>query len=485
MKPLTPQAGTRSRAKRAARPIARIEALEGRRLLSAGDPDSIVLVPVLNGSTLNHDVIITGTTQSDEISAVVDPANAKDIEFLIITPGVTTVGLTVPQSQTQTVIVYTDPAGSSSGDVADDADVVNFGGVTFAGVTQITTGPGNDTVIGANSGNSITGGNGRDVLYGGAANDTIHGGTSPTIIHGGAGDDLLIANGAGSVLQGGLGNDSVIGVGGNDTLRGGAGDDFIGVDKGNNNLLIANAGNDSLEAGDGATFALTGDHQLIATTANDTLLAGSGNDTVNAGTAAVSDFIGGNNSGFLTLEGTTPPANTGNDSILGNNGNDTLAAIGGADTLVAGTGLNNYFAVNDKSAIIEHYSRGGIAENDILTSKSTETIQINLTINVVIGGVTTPVSIPITAGASPLGTSAVEAINSTGTIQFRWNAPRTFTLADFFNHWGVPFSATGVGQFQALGFGHTFTMTVNGVVNNQFGAYQVQNGDNVALTWTE
>jgi Ca2+-binding RTX toxin-like protein len=425
---------------------------------AVGDPDTIIQ----DNSGVVH---ITGSLQADMISAQTDPNDANSYDFIIITPGIGTFEQTFLKTSITGVVVNTDPASGTPS--ASNNDIVNFGGLIFNGTTIINAGTGNDTVIGANSPNNVTGGTGNDVLYGGIANDTIHGGVGADIIHGGAGDDVLVAGTESSVLQGGAGNDQITGGAGNDTIRGGPGDDTLTAGSGNA-VVMANDGNDSILGGAG----------------NDSLIAGTGNDTINAGTGTGSDFIGGNDLGFLSLQGATVPANTGNDSIIGNNGNDAFSALNGFDTIVAGSG-SNYFAINDPNAVIENYTSGGIAENDNFTGAPTETIDFTLTINYVAGGVTTPIVIPMGAGATPTGNSPAEATSNTGNIQFQWNAPRTFVLGDFFDHWGVNLTPTGVGQFQTGGFGHTFAMTVNGVTNTQFANYQVQNGDNIVLTWTQ
>jgi hypothetical protein len=451
--------------------LATIEKLEQRQLLSGTIVESNTGV-----------VTITGTLGADEISAQTDTNNSNLWDFIIITPGVGTVEQSFTKSSVTSVVVHCDP--SSGTPLAGDNDVVNFGGLDFnvSGV-GINGGAGNDTIIGSNSPNTIFG-NGTasssDVLYGGTANDTIVGGAGQAIIHGGAGDDVLIAASGATVIQGGAGNDNISSAGdaGNDTLRGGPGDDTVTGGSGND-VLMANDGNDFLTAG-------TGNTTLIGGSGNDTIQGGqsTGQDSLTSGGG--NDFISANSVGFLTLQGVTPPGQSGNSIITGagSSGNDTIGALFGNDSLYGSTG-SDYYAVNDSNAVFENYSSGGIAEADTFNATPTVNISITLTINYVANGVTTPVIIPLGAGASPNNQSAAEALNSSGNIHFLWDAPRVFTLADFFDHWGVPFNSTGVGQFQTGGFGHTFAMTVNGVTNTQYGAYQVQNGDNIVLTFTQ
>ena len=94
-----------------------------------------------------------------------------------------------------------------------------------------------------------------------------------------------------------------------------------------------------------------------------------------------------------------------------------------------------------------------------------------------------PVYIPQGAGASPLGTSVARSIDASGDVVFQSGSARTFTLGDFFDHWGVSFGASGIGQYAVRPGSSMMTMTVNGENNTEFGAYPVQNGDNIVITF--
>ncbi len=66
------------------------------------------------------------------------------------------------------------------------------------GIEDLTTGSGNDLLLGTNGANVLDGGGGNDIINGRAGNDTIFGQSGTDHIYGGAGADIL---------WGGLGND--------------------------------------------------------------------------------------------------------------------------------------------------------------------------------------------------------------------------------------------------------------------------------------
>lgn len=438
----------------------RIEILEQRKLLSgAGAPDTITQ----DGSGL---VTITGTVQSDDISVETDPGNAANWLFAVITPGINTVTASFAKAGLTGVSVFCDPANSTP--VGPDADVVNFGGFVFGGTAGIELGAGSDTVFGQNGPNLIDGSfsNGNNVLFGGIGNDTIRGGNGNNRIAGGLGNDTLFGGSGNNVINGGGGDDQIIGGGGHDTLRAGPGNDTI-TGGSNGSLLIGGSGSDYIQGGAG----------------NDTIIGGGGNSTLLGG--AGNDFIGAHWENFLAFNGGTPLTSSGQSLLYGGGGNDTLSSNGGTDLLTGGGGANS-FDVGANATIEDPSHATYISKDDTYSSGNPAVvINISLTINLNLGGSIFPVTIPINAGSTPTGNSTALATSSTGHIHFRSDAARTFTLADFFNHWGVNFNSSGVGQFIVLGNGHTLSMTVNGIANNQFDAYAVHNGDNIVITYTQ
>ena len=88
-----------------------------------------------------------------------------------------------------------------------DQGAVGDGRQTFTNFEEITTGRGNDRLIGNNEDNTFNSGDGNDELRGNAGQDQLNGGLGADILLGGRGADIL---------EGGIGNDVLIGEGGAD-----------------------------------------------------------------------------------------------------------------------------------------------------------------------------------------------------------------------------------------------------------------------------
>jgi Ca2+-binding RTX toxin-like protein len=234
-------------------------------------------------------------------------------------------------------------------------DVLNGGAgfdrAVFTGATAVTvnlaivglqdTGLGLDTLIDIEA---VTSGSGNDLLIGNALANTLNGGLGDDTIRGGAGNDTV--NGAD-------GDDVLTGGGGNDLLVGGAGIDtavYAGAVGAVVNLAILTAQNTGLgidtlsgiENLTGGTFAdrLTGDGQanrLEGDAGNDTLQGGGGDDTLLGGEG--DDRLGGG-SGNDFLEG-----GLGADQFVFNTGggNDIVADFeDGLDRILIGTGAESF-----------------------------------------------------------------------------------------------------------------------------------------------
>jgi Ca2+-binding RTX toxin-like protein len=113
--------------------------------------------------------------------------------------------------------------------------------VAPASVAVVDGGPGDDTIVGANSGpvtaatgspeigyhlevgsQTFEGGPGNDIVYGDRGNDTLRGGAGNDRLYGGIGDDVLEGGEGDDLLSGGFGGDKIDGQGGNDFVRGDA-----------------------------------------------------------------------------------------------------------------------------------------------------------------------------------------------------------------------------------------------------------------------
>lgn len=185
--------------------------------------------------------------------------------------------------------------------VGNDKIRFNQSEVTIRG--RISSGRGNDSILGGKGDDSLFGGDGHDTLHAGDGNDFLDGHLGRDDISGGAGArdivdyrtrstplTITLGNDANDgeagegdnvhtdaeIIYGGKANDRIsttssravkfFGYAGNDTLIGGSGND----------LLDAGAGRDSLEGNAGNDILLSFDAFA------DTLHGGSGSDTANA-----------------------------------------------------------------------------------------------------------------------------------------------------------------------------------------------------------
>ncbi|AFO89741.1 calcium-binding protein (plasmid) [Phaeobacter inhibens] len=195
---------------------------------------------------------------------------------------------------------------------------------------------GNDTITGADMGDSLTGGDGNDMLNGLGDVDTLVGGAGDDTLLGGDGADVLneatdtndAANGivaGNNVLSGEAGNDNIDGGEGNDILRGGGDDDNLNGGEGNDTLFGGN-GDDSNENGNSGA-----------------LIGGNGADVINGGKG--DDLLHGNDgsNGGDATDADTLKGGDGDDTLLGDGGNDELRGGAGDDSLEGGDGRDTLF----------------------------------------------------------------------------------------------------------------------------------------------
>ena len=116
-----------------------------------------------------------------------------------------------------------------------------------------------DVILAGDGKDTVFGQQGNDVLRGEGGNDALLGGSGHDSLHGGRGNDVLFGQGGRDAIDGDQGDDLIYGGEGADLLRGGSGSD----------QLIGNDGDDQLDGGPGADI-LWGDH------GKDRLVGGSG-----------------------------------------------------------------------------------------------------------------------------------------------------------------------------------------------------------------
>lgn len=156
---------------------------------------------------------------------------------------------------------------------------------------------------------------------------------------GGAGgnDNIVYAEGGADSVDAGAGADTVFGGDGNDTILGGLGDDSLLGEAGDDSILFG-AGDDTVIGGAGADFiddlvggTETGANSLDGGAGNDTIFGGGGNDTI-LGRDDDDQLFGedGDDSIDAGAGADTVDGGAGDDSISGGAGNDVLTDSGAA-----------------------------------------------------------------------------------------------------------------------------------------------------------
>ncbi len=177
---------------------------DGRDTLDGGDGDDLLIT---DGNDINdRPNLLIGGLGNDTIR-VGGAFNGND--NIDGGDGIDTLELLPADDRNLTVNMTT-------GNVADGT----IGTQVYTAVENITTGGGNDTILGDSQNNLLSGGAGADSLSGGDGADTLLGGTGADTLTGGAGADSIaggddadtIFGGAGDTVDGGNGGDD------NDTL---------------------------------------------------------------------------------------------------------------------------------------------------------------------------------------------------------------------------------------------------------------------------
>jgi len=254
--------------------------------------------------------------------------------------------------------------GNDAGDLADfslrtDSIKVNLDDVSNDGnqgssegddvrCHYVTTGSGNDTIIGDSSGDQLIGGTGADSIVGGTANDTIDGG---------AGNDILSGLAGADSISGGADNDNITGNTGDDWIEGGAGTDTESGNEDQDTFFCgtaADGNNDSLFGGSGIDFA---DFSQRTNAVNVTIGTG-----VNDGESGENDSVGSD------VENVT--SGSGGDSLVGNGSNNVLIGGSGNDRLEGGAGADTLYGEGGDDILYDNTSTGSDTDSDLLDGGS-------------------------------------------------------------------------------------------------------------------
>ena len=173
------------------------------------------------------------------------------------------------------------------------------------------------------------------------------------------------------ILSGGAGKDTLTGGTGNDTLNGGAGDDTL-IGGAGTDILDGGAGADTLDGSGGTgSYAAYGDATAGVTVNLSTPGANTGDAAGdvyigihNVKGSNFADTIVGDNSGDKLAGG------AGADTLTGGTGSDTLTGGAGADTLTGGLGADR-FAFNSASEGGDTITDFNAAQGDLITISHT------------------------------------------------------------------------------------------------------------------
>ncbi|MCH2183037.1 MAG: hypothetical protein MK108_13620 [Mariniblastus sp.] len=273
----------------------------------------------------------------------------------------------------------TDARGHAGNDslTSGNGDDLLIGG---PGADVISSTGGSNKLIGGPGDDHIHGGQGTDLVFGGQDNDTIRGGQGDDILYGDWGDDLLYGELGDDLILGYTGADTIYGQGGNDRLYGqadndsvfgGTGDDIVRGGK-HDDFLEGNDGHDYMmgDLGDDQMHGGLGVDVLYGYDGSDYLRGGGGNDRL-YGQAGSDDLGGGEGDDLLRggsdddllqgMEGNDRlGCDEGDDVAYGGPGDDVLLGNEGADHLDGQSGADLIYGHADNDLL-----RGG-ADNDIL-----------------------------------------------------------------------------------------------------------------------
>ena len=220
----------------------------------------------------------------------------------------------------------TDDLSISLNDVADDGAACPGAGCEgdniASDVENLSTGDGDDSLVGSTAENSFQPGPGNDTVDGGPGNDSLSDF---------AGDDSL---------QGGEGNDQIFSGDGTDTIGGGAGDDVLFADFTDEaDVYAGGPGLDRLDTGggeEGTRMPMAIDLDGVADDGFIDPGVGGAKDNVQAD---VESIEGGNGDDVLIGNGSANEIQGfgGDDTIAGGEGADQLSGGRGNDTIDGGT----------------------------------------------------------------------------------------------------------------------------------------------------
>jgi Ca2+-binding RTX toxin-like protein len=304
--------------------------------ISAGAGDDFVQASLIHGDTVaGGDGIDRLRTDVDSDVIVSDDALTFPADAILL-DSLESVWIDgTDGSQTIDAQLYTGSLIVSSGG-GDDRVI---GG---SGTNDLRSGDGNDEVIGGPGKDRLSTGDGDDTIAGGAGGNTLKAGAGSDVINGGPDNDEILTGEGADVARGHGGGDAFLNVQGRDRLIGGAGNDlfsvFIPETVRSATSFLGGAGKDSLRA----------THLMRRTVLTDSsiefVLGGGQIKSVELAFLYASDesqsypyLIDAQGFSGDVVIGGGPE----DDIIIGGSGNDDLFGWLGDDTILGGSGYDH------------------------------------------------------------------------------------------------------------------------------------------------
>lgn len=326
---------------------------------------------------------------------------------------------------------------------------------------SITSGSGNDNLIGDNTSNTFIGNDGNDTLAGGGGNDSLVGGNGNDTLQGDIGNDTL---------NGGLGTDSLLGGDGDDTfiqtkqdgvdtINGGLGTDTVNYDDNDTTSALSFNVLTGLASRAGETDLLTAVERVTGTDSLNDLLDISGS-TANLSVYLLSGSITGLTGFNLAAQFENLLSGSGNDTLVGNDAVNNIKGGAGNDSITGGLGNDLLEGQDGNDTFIENASNGadtidGGNGSDIVSyqdGNTTSPINFDAVNNIVTrnGQIDTLISIErITASAA--GTDVFNAGSALSNITLNLTSGTTIGLGNWTFNSLFENAILGAGNDNVLG----------------------------------
>jgi Ca2+-binding RTX toxin-like protein len=271
---------------------------------------------------------------------------------------------------------------------------------SFGGDDTITTGDGNNVILGGTGAATITVGKGNNIILGKNGDATFlpnAAGTASVLTQIETIAELSAASGSSPSVESGdqskggtlYGSDDIITVNGdgNNVILGGLGADTVTLNGNGNNIVLGDSGYAAFDPTTGRLLTVTSTYVLApvggtadtGTSSNDVItgrngnnivIGGAGNDTITLGTGnnvifgdnAQAQFVLANGANILSRAASIAAVSGGNDMITAGDGDNAVVGGVGNDAITLGNGNN--LVLGDNGEIVQAFDANGMPVYD-------------------------------------------------------------------------------------------------------------------------